>query len=150
MKLAYVIDTNVIFSAALNLNSGIGRFILKVREYKIQLYAPKYLKVEIDKHLQKIVEKSQLSPEEVGISLSQIYSNITFIEDKIIPFEEHVKALRLVRNIDPDDVTFVALANYMDEKLWTGDSKLYQGLRSLGYENVVNFEDLRKAHDIPT
>mgnify|MGYP006306562581 CR=1 FL=1 len=66
MKLAYVIDTNVIFSAALNLNSGIGRFILKVREYKIQLYAPKYLKVEIDKHIQKIVEKSQISPEGVG------------------------------------------------------------------------------------
>ena len=58
--------------------------------------------------------------------------------------------MRLIRNIDPDDVTFVALANYMDEKLWTGDAKLYQGLRTLGYENVVNFEDLRKAHDIPT
>lgn len=43
--------------------------------------------------------------------------------------------MRLVRNIDPDDVTFVALTNYMGETLWTGDNQLYKGLKKLGYKS---------------
>jgi predicted nucleic acid-binding protein len=54
--------------------------------------------------------------------------------------------MRLVRDIDPDDVTFVALTNYMDEILWTGDTKLYNGLKKLGYKKVVNFNDLQKRY----
>ena len=142
----YIIDSNVIFSAILNINSGIGQFILKTKEKNITLYAPSYLKVEIERHFDKIISRSKLSEEEVRLSLGLIYSRLSFISDSLIPFEEYVKAMRLVRDIDPDDVTFLALANYMDKVLWTGDSKLYKGLKNKGFERVVNFSDLRRIY----
>lgn len=142
----YIVDSNIIFSAALSIKSGIGQFILKTKENDVELYAPKYLKVELERHFDKIVKKSKLAPKEINLAIEKIYQNITFISDEIIPFEEYVKAMRLVRNIDPDDVTFVALANYMDSILWTGDQKLYKGLKKLGYKNVVNFKDLSKIY----
>jgi predicted nucleic acid-binding protein len=144
----YIVDSNLIFSSVLNIKSGIGQFILKSKENNISLYAPKYLEKEINRHFSKIIDRSKLNEEEVQQVIQKIYKNITFINDEIIPFEEYIKAMRLVRNIDPDDVTFVALTNYMDEILWTGDTKLYNGLKKLGYKKVVNFNDLKRRYKI--
>lgn len=144
----YIIDSNVIFSAILNIESGIGQFILKTKENNIVLYAPSYLKIEIEQHFQKIINRSKLTKEEIRLSLEIVYSRISFISDSLIPFEEYVKAMRLVRDIDPDDVTFVALANYMSKVLWTGDSKLYKGLKGMGFDRVVNFSDLKKIYKL--
>jgi len=58
-----------------------------------------------------------LEAEEVNLIIDKIHEHIKFINDEIIPFEEFVKAMRLVRYIDTDDVTFIALTNYMDETL---------------------------------
>lgn len=144
----YIVDSNLIFSAVLNLKSGIGQFILKSSENNVSLYAPKYLQTEIVKHFDKIVHRSKLEPEEIKLSIDKIYEYITFINDDIIPFEEFVKAMRLVREIDPDDVTFVALTNYMDEILWTGDRRLYRGLKKVGYKKIVIFDDIKKIYNL--
>ena len=144
----YIVDSNLIFSATLNIKSGIGQFILKSSDNNVSLYAPKYLQTEIERHFDKIVQRSKLEAEEVRLLINKIYKYITFINDEIIPFEEFVKAMRLVRNIDPDDVTFVALANYMDEILWTGDSHLYLGLKKLGYEKIMNFSDIKQMYNL--
>ena len=137
----YVVDSNLIFSAILNIKSGIGQLILKSDKKNISLYAPKYLRVEITKHLDKIVHRSKLKKAEVQQVLNRIYEYITFIDDEIIPFEEFVMAMRLVRDIDPNDVTFVALTNYMNAILWTGDNQLYLGLKKK--ENHYQFPYLR-------
>lgn len=144
----YIVDSNLIFSAIFNLNSGIGQFILKSRSYNVSLYAPRYLKLEIDKHFDKIVQRSGLSAEDIRSLLDKIYGFITFINDEIIPFEKFVEAMRLDRDIDPDDVTFVALTNFLDKTLWTGDAKLYTGLKALGYEKVVNFSDIKDIYSL--
>jgi len=144
----YIVDSNLIFSAVLNIKSGIGQFILKSSDNNVSLYAPKYLQTEIEKHFDKIVRRSKLEAEEVKLSINKVYEYITFINDEIIPFEEFIKAMRLVRDIDPDDVTFVALTNYMDEILWTGDSRLYHGLKKVGYKKIVNFSDIKRIYNL--
>ncbi|MEM6396443.1 MAG: PIN domain-containing protein [Bacteroidota bacterium] len=140
---SYIIDANLIFSSLLNLGSGIAQFILNHDEFDVMLFAPERLKFEIENHHDKIVKISRLSTEEVKYARDKLYSCINFIDDQIIPFEEYVKAMRIIRDVDPADVHFVALANYMDEKLWTGDVKLYEGLKSKGYEKVINFSELK-------
>jgi len=72
------------------------------------------------------------------------YEKINFISDDQIPFEFYQKSVPFVRGIDMDDLVFVALAEYMNELLWTGDRKLIAGLRSRGYKSVVDFGQVKE------
>jgi predicted nucleic acid-binding protein len=47
-----------------------------------------------------------------------------------------------------DDLVFVALNEYLDKVLWTGDMKLYKGLKKKGYKKVVTFREIQKALNI--
>lgn len=49
----------------------------------------------------------------------------------------------LVSDIDPGDTPFVAVAQYLDAHLWTGDKILYDGLKGKGFNKVLNTLDLR-------
>lgn len=95
-----------------------------------------------------LLRAGRLSDAEVVYARDHIYNFITFIDDDVIPFEEYIKAMRIVRDIDPDDVNFVALNNYLNKVLWTGDLKLYRGLKEKGYDKVVIFEDLKKMYNV--
>jgi predicted nucleic acid-binding protein len=48
----------------------------------------------------------------------------------------------LVSDIDFNDFAFVAVANYLDALLWTGDKALIEGLRHKGYERTVTTPEL--------
>jgi len=41
------------------------------------------------------------------------------------------------------DVQFVALAKYLEKKLWTGDMRLYRHLLKQGFDNLVTFDEIR-------
>lgn len=145
---ALIVDSNLLFSAAIAPKSGIGQFIINKDNYGIRLYAPGLLKVEIEEHFDRMVKVSRLPPSEVKFNLNNLYMHIIFIDDAMIPWNNYVDALRIVRDIDPYDVTFVALTDYMEKYLWTGDNELYSGLRSKGYDRVINFKDIKRIYNL--
>ena len=55
-----------------------------------------------------------------------------------------MRAAPFVMDIDEDDLIFVALTEHLDELLWTGDLKLYNGLRENGYDKVITFDYIKK------
>lgn len=58
-------------------------------------------------------------------------------------------SIRYVRDVDMDDLVFVALNEYLDSTLlWTGDEELYKALESKGYSKVVNFDKIKEMCDI--
>lgn len=83
----YIVDSNLIFSAVLNIKSGIGQFILKSSNNNVSLYAPKYLQTEIERHFDKIVQRSKLEAEEVRLLINKIYKYITFIKGYSINYQ---------------------------------------------------------------
>lgn len=97
-----------------------------------------------EKYFPKIVEAAKSTEEDVRISLNYLYDKINFISDDQIPFEFYYKALPFVREVDLDDLVFVALNEYLEELFWTGDMQLYDGLTSKGYKKVVNFSDIKR------
>lgn len=139
----FVVDSNVIWSLAYHVKSAIGQFIMADSD-QIKLYAPEFLKEELENHFDKIVQLSGQSREEVNVVLKLAYAKIHFIADEQIPFEFYRKALPMVRDIDMDDLVFVALNEYMNTLLWTGDIKLLNGLRAKGYEKAVSFTEVKK------
>jgi len=103
-----VVDTNIAFSAILNTGSRIGDLLLN-SESVFEFRSMMYLKEEIENHEEKLMAISGLSKDEITQSTEQIFSCIKFISEEIIPFEVWQKAARLVRDVDMDDIAFVAL-----------------------------------------
>ena len=68
--------------------------------------------------------------------------NITIVPDSDIPFANYLSALPLIRDVDYDDISFVALTNHLDGVLVTGDKKLAKGLHAKGYGNLLSFSEM--------
>ena len=143
-----VVDSNVIFSTAFNQNSRIGQFVLSSNESDVVFYAPEYLKLEIEKYVPKLVANTNQTEAEVRETIQLAYTRINFIADAQIPIHFYMKAAPLVEDIDPNDIVFVALNEYLKELLWTGDLELFEGLRAKGYMKVVTFKEVKIMFDL--
>jgi len=132
-----IVDTNIIFSCILNPRSKIGELLLNSSDC-IEYYAPAFLRLEIEKHKEKIKEISGLTDMDIEELKAIIFSQIHFINEEQIPFRVWQDSARLLREIDSDDVAFLAASKHMNEDLWTGDKRLSKGLISKGYPKVLS------------
>jgi predicted nucleic acid-binding protein len=137
-----VIDTNIIFSILLNSNSSIGDIFFNSNDY-FEFYSNSYMRFEIKKDWDKLKKISKLSEEQLQISYNLILSKIKFINEKIISVDIWLEAENITKDIDIDDIDFVALTNFLNATLWTGDKLLYTGLKKYNYTNVLNTNDLK-------
>ena len=80
----FVVDTNIVFSGILNTNSSIGDLLLNSEPF-LKFYSVTYMRVEIDKYLDKIVEMSRMSINEVEYCKFQITKKIEFISEEHNP-----------------------------------------------------------------
>ncbi len=141
-----VVDTNILFSALLNSEGKIGHLLFNTIDI-FQFYCANFLKEEIDKHQQKILFISKFTKNELTERKKLLFKQIIFIDEYKIPEKIIVAAEQMVRSIDPDDVPHVALAEYLNAKLWTGDKKLSDGLDAKSYKictNTTSLWNLRK------
>ena len=136
-----IVDTNIVFSAILNTNSRIAQ-ILIYENPKFQFYSCDYLQTEILRHRDKLLKLTKLSVEELLELENFITHNITFINEHLLPEKLIEETQILLQNIDPFDVPFVALANHLNAKLWTGDKKLYNPLKEQNFKNIISTLEL--------
>ncbi len=142
MKL--IVDTNIVFSSILNTDSKIGDLLLNSDD-QFEFYSVSYLKDEFENHKAKLSQISNLSLEEIDQIKTQIFAKIQFISEDLIPFEFWRKAVDYVREVDMDDIAFVALSLFMDKTLiWTGDVKLRKGVISKGFEEIIGTAEVLK------
>jgi predicted nucleic acid-binding protein len=136
-----VVDTNIVFSAILNSQSWIGQILLH-SDKSVKFYSPRYLQVEIQNHFQKIKTISKLSDSEVYELMDTLYTKIHFISEEFIPKEFLLIADGLTKDVDFDDVMFVALSMYLNCKLWTGDKVLANALMQKGFKRFISTKEL--------
>ena len=136
-----VVDTNLVFSAILNTDSTIGDLLLNSNEL-FKFYTCNYLRNEIETHRNKLLELTKKSQKEI-IEIEYLVCNeILFVNEEQIPDKHFKQAVKLVEDIDFKDVAFVALNDYMDSILWTGDKKLIKGLKEKGYLSVISTAEM--------
>lgn len=116
-----VVDTNIVFSAILNTNSRMGSILLQPQS-KLNFYTTDQLLTEIEKHRNKLKKLTSLSDVELSQLISITIRQIKFINARLIPGGIYQQAELLTDNIDIDDTEFVALAEHLKAKLWTGDN----------------------------
>lgn len=139
-----VVDTNIVFSAMLNPSAAIGQIIIYGQRHRqFEFFAPNLLKEEIKKHRSKIIEVSKSIDDTTFEDIrDEIFRCINFVSEEQVPYEFWHDAIPIVRDIDMDDIAFVALAEYLDAKLWTGDKRLLSGLEKRGFARIVTTNEI--------
>ena len=130
-----VVDTNIIFSCLLNTNSSIGDFIFNSEDI-FEFYSCDYMRFEIRKHWTKLKKISKLTETGLQNSYDKTLVHIHFINEELIEPAIWQKAEEIVSQIDVDDIDFVALTRHLKGALWTGDKRLYQGLKTKKFKKV--------------
>lgn len=109
-----VIDTNILFSALRNASQS---FRLLLYNEVFRFYAPKYIIVEIFEHKERIIQKSQASPQDIYDYLDLILQRIQFVGNDFISTANYLAAYQLCKEVDEDDTPFVALSLELNAKL---------------------------------
>ncbi len=136
-----ILDTNIIFSALVNTHGNIGDLLLNSGDV-FSFYSCSYMRFEIEKHWNKLLKVSGLADIELRESQYRLYTRMSFFNEEIIPAETWLFAENLVNDIDIDDIDFIAINEYLEGNLWTGDKALYTGLKRKAYNKVVNTNEM--------
>ena len=136
-----VVDTNIVFSAIMNTKSNIGDLLMNSDEF-LTFYSAQYLRHEIEEHKDKLIEISKLSEQEIEESKFQIFNKIHFLAEEQIPFNVWHQSANYVRDVDMDDIVFVAMSEYLEVELWSGDKQLMEGLKSKGFSRCISTQEM--------
>lgn len=136
-----IVDTNIVFSALLNINSKIGQILIRGGNL-YDFYAPKYIVSEISYHKGKIKSLGKLNEKSFIEVYRLVTKNITILNHSVIPLKSYISAEEICSSIDADDAIFIAFSQHLDAKIWSGDKKLISGLLKMGFDKVIMTEDL--------
>ena len=126
-----IVDANIVFSGILNAKGKIGDLLINSTGL-IDFIAPDFLRIEIRKHHNRLVELSKMSLEQVVEAEFQICKDIKFISEEQISLANWNSAYELVKDIDPKDVQYIAFSKQFNRKVWSGDKALTTGLEKKG------------------
>lgn len=118
-----IVDANIVFSGILNTNGKIGDLLINSSGH-LRFVAPEYLRKEIKNHYPKLTKIAHLHLGQIQEAEFQIYKDISFVSEEQIPIAIWVEAERLVHDIDPKDIAYLAFCLYFNCKLWSGDKNL--------------------------
>ena len=144
MKL--IVDANIVFSAILNTNGKIGDLLIN-SEKQFDFIAPEFLRLEIRNHYERLSKIGKLTVDQVVEAEYQVCRNITFISEEQIKTTAWLSAQKLVEDIDPKDVSYVAFAKHFKCKLWSGDKALANGLLKKKFRRVITTDELFKLRN---
>lgn len=136
-----IVDTNIIFSALLNTDGTIGDLLFN-SDGVFEFYSCSYMRHEIERHWEKLKRVSKLTDSELEESRFTVFAKVDFINEELIPEKTWLAAETMVRDVDIDDLDFVALTKFLKGHLWTGDKELYTGLKHRGFKRVFNTQEM--------
>jgi predicted nucleic acid-binding protein len=136
----FVLDTNVIMSMLISGKSSYKPIVMFNRFVTID-----YLFNEIDEYKMTIFNKTKLERNQLIEYTNQILSKITVLPRYVVNDENLKIAATLTKDVDFDDVWFVALSLEYNLTLLTRDEKLFKGLRKKGFEKIMMFDQFLKS-----
>ena len=141
-----IVDTNIVFSILVNTQSRLADLLFNSGD-TFTFYSCHLLREEIERHFDRLIQISGLTSEQLREAQFHVYSALQFISEEQFPYAIWQASIPLVREVDMDDVAFVALTKYLDGHLWTGDKKLINALRQKGYDRLLTTQDLVKIRE---
>ncbi len=141
-----IVDTNVAFSAILNSSGRIGKVLLNSRGI-FHFVSCKYMLTEIDRHVIKLQTLTGLEKVELSEIIRTITGRINLIGEEFISKANILKAEKIVKDVDFNDLLFVGLTLELKGRLWTGDKKLIRGISANGFNQIITTTELSNILD---
>ena len=126
-----VVDTNILFSVLLRFPNAHANAIF---EEDIAFYTPHFVIVELFKHKERIIQRSNLSETDILEILYRLIKNIHLVSEENISNISWKSAYQLTHDVDIKDTPFVALAIELEAELWSSDKKLKNHLIKNGFQ----------------
>jgi len=138
-----IVDSNIIISAVIN-SSGNEYSILQQRHKKVDFISSSLLVEEFAKRIKDIASLTANSVSDVRKVFESITDSFLLIDIADLDQDSLTRTDLLIKNLDINDYQFLAITICFDALFWTGDLKLYRGLRRKGFNNVVITKELRE------
>ena len=102
---------------------------------KIQYTVPDYLITEVIEHIPVLVKRlnKKTTKKKLLADFEKLLEGVTIVPEESLKKVNIVKAEKLVADIDPKDMHFIALHLQIKHKIWTMDERLKNGLTEKGY-----------------
>ena len=138
-----IVDTNILFSACITAEkqSKISEILFR-KQQTFKRISCQFAVEELFLHRNKLIKASKLPPDKLDVLLHETLKQIVFYSEDTIASQHWNEADRLTKDVDHKDIAFVALTLQTDGILWTGDKKLSEHLKVLGFDRVVNTVEL--------
>ena len=131
-----IVDANILISGIINPHGTIKSLLLN-NNNSIELIIPEFAIIELRLHKNKICKTASIAPEIFDSLLIRYLKNITQFSHETISLGDYYKAEKITASLDSNDTWYIALSLSIDAVLWTGDLKLYKGLRRAGFYNII-------------
>ncbi len=118
-----IVETNILISSLIKDSKTREILLLPFMDF----YLPEFALEEVEAHKTKISKLSGLSPDEIDFLLDLLLENISIVPAQTIrPYLK--EAERIIGDIDPNDIPFVALALAVDnDGIWSNDKHFKKG-----------------------
>ena len=139
-----ITDTNIFYSALAAPHGEIAK-ILSERK-KVQFLVPDYLLEEIEEHLPDIAKITKKTQKQIKTEFYNILEEFVILTSKDITEANLLKAEKITKDIDVDDIPFIAFHLQYKHKIWSLDKKLISGLTEKGYGHFfISTNEVRKT-----
>ncbi|MBK8805756.1 MAG: PIN domain-containing protein [Bacteroidales bacterium] len=135
----YILDTNILMSILISGKSSYKPIVMFNKFVTVD-----YIFSEIEEYKETIFSKSKLERSQLVEFTNHILSKIAVLPRYVINENSLKKAVDLTKDIDFNDVWFVALSLEYDLTLLTRDEKLYKGLTNKGFKKIMLFDQFLK------
>jgi predicted nucleic acid-binding protein len=138
-----VVDSNILVSCLIKADGRTAGLYINP-PVPLVFHAPERIMAELSLHRGKFMKITGASPGRHAELEEVLLSMLTIVPDARIADAHWEHAFHLVKDIDENDLQFVALALHLGCPLWTGDLRLVRGLRRKGFKGVITNEELRR------
>ena len=108
---------------------------------KVKFLTPVFALEELQKHQETILSKTKLDSKNFNDFTLRILSNVLVVPNFLITTQSYLQAHNWCKDIDLDDMVYVALSIEFDTCFVTRDMILYEGLKQKGYSNIMAWKD---------
>ena len=138
-----VVDANILIQCIINIKGNTAALILKNSSY-IDFIVPEFILKEIKGKESKIYSSSNLRKPGFNQNLQLLFDHLIVFKDDEVSEIIFKKAYEMVKDIDIDDVIYIAFAIALESLLWTDDFKLLKAMRRKGFNSIVMTKEFKE------